>query len=71
MGSEKIPPNDDLDPLDNEWDPLQESREWSAAETELACFSLARRKGKRLVKIINTTRKVLPIICIFEDYTDE
>jgi hypothetical protein len=47
-----------------------DTRDWSAAVTELACFALARRKGKRLVKIINTKKSSMPIICIFEDYPE-
>ena len=53
---------------DNDFDPVTDPRDWSAASTELACFALARRKGKKLVKIIKTDDKFLPIICIFEDY---
>ncbi|MHC5613344.1 MAG: hypothetical protein ACYTXA_20675 [Nostoc sp.] len=33
-----------------EFDPVTDPRDWSAAETELACFALARSKGKRLVQ---------------------
>ncbi|MHC5609840.1 MAG: hypothetical protein ACYTXA_02075 [Nostoc sp.] len=45
---------DDFDRSQNEWDAVAETRQWSSAATELNCFALARRKGKRLVKIINT-----------------
>ena len=31
------------------WNPLTETKEWSAAATELACFALARMKDKDLV----------------------
>ncbi|WP_375509690.1 hypothetical protein [uncultured Nostoc sp.] len=55
-------------PDQEEFDPITDERDWSAAETELACFALARRKGKRLVKIINTKKPPMPFICIFEDY---
>jgi hypothetical protein len=48
----------------------QKQSYWSAAVTELACFALARSKGKRLVKIINTKKPPMPIICIFEDYPE-
>jgi hypothetical protein len=57
-------PND----FDEPFDPVTDPRDWSAAETELACFALAKRKGKRLVKIINTKKPPMPFICIFEDY---
>ncbi len=49
------------------WNPLTETREWSAAATELACFALARMKNKDLVEIIDTKRGILRFICIFKD----
>ncbi|MDF5725547.1 MAG: hypothetical protein PUP91_34885 [Rhizonema sp. PD37] len=51
------------------FDPVTDPRDWSAAETELACFALARSKGKQLVKIINTKKPPLQFICIFKDYS--
>ncbi|MBD2300991.1 MULTISPECIES: hypothetical protein [Nostocales] len=54
-------------PEEEKFDPATDNRDWSAAATELACFALARSKGKRLVKIINTGNEPLPFICIFED----
>jgi hypothetical protein len=33
---------------------------WSAVATELACFALARKKGKRLMKIIDTKKLPMP-----------
>ncbi|OCQ98719.1 hypothetical protein BCD64_21930 [Nostoc sp. MBR 210] len=54
-------------PEEEKFDPATDNRDWSAAATELACFALARSKGKRLVKIINTGNESLPFICIFED----
>ncbi|MEH2377678.1 MAG: hypothetical protein V7K27_02060 [Nostoc sp.] len=59
---------DDFEQSQNEWDAVAETRQWSSAATELNCFALARRKGKRLVKIINPKVEPFPIICIFEDY---
>ncbi|MEH2363596.1 MAG: hypothetical protein V7K58_28540 [Nostoc sp.] len=44
--------NDDTQPENSDqekFDPVTDERDWSAAETELACFALARSKGKRLV----------------------
>lgn len=49
------------------WNPLPETRERSAAATELACFALARMKGEDLVEIIDTKRGILQFICIFKD----
>ncbi|MUG93331.1 hypothetical protein F7734_13195 [Scytonema sp. UIC 10036] len=62
---------DDIERSDGEnWDWKTETREWSAAETELACFALARRKGKQLIKIINTKKPPMQFICIFKDYPE-
>ncbi|MBD2497853.1 hypothetical protein [Nostoc sp. FACHB-280] len=57
-------------PEAEKFDPATDNSDWSAAATELACFALARSKGKRLVKIINTGNEPLPFICIFEDYPE-
>ena len=35
------------------------------------CIKLARLKGKRLVEVIDTEDDILPIVCIFEDITNE
>lgn len=59
-------------PEDSEqWSPVTETRDWAAAATEANCQKIAKRKGKQVVKIINTGRGVLPIICIFEDYPND
>jgi hypothetical protein len=55
---------------EEEFDPVTDPRDWSSAVTELACFALAKSKGKRLIKIINTKKPPMPIICIFEDYPE-
>lgn len=66
--TEENNPNNDEENLEGEnWNPLTETREWSAAVTELACFALARTKGKDLVKVIDTKRGILQFICIFKD----
>lgn len=66
MAEENQPNNQD----DEKFNPVNDPRDWSAATTELACFALARSKGKRLVKIINTKKPPMPFICIFEDYSE-
>ncbi|MEH2391237.1 MAG: hypothetical protein V7K21_06010 [Nostoc sp.] len=53
---------------EEEFDPVTYPRDWSAAETELACFALARSKGKRLVtaefKYLNhICRKGTALLC--------
>ncbi len=60
-------PDDNEDSEGENWNPLAETRDWSAAVTELACFSLARAKGKDLIEIIDTKRGLLRFICIFKD----
>lgn len=52
------------------FDPITDPRDWSASETELGCFALAKRKGKVLVKIINTKKPPMQFICIFKDYLE-
>jgi len=61
---------DQPDNQDEPFDPITDPRDWSAAETELACFALARSKGKQLVRIINTKKAPMRFICIFEDYPE-
>lgn len=59
---------DDIERSDDEnWDWETETREWSAAATELACFALARIKDKDLIEIIDTKRGLLRYVCIFRD----
>ena len=43
---------------EEEFDPVTDPRDWSAAETELACFALASRKGKRLGDVPITSLRV-------------
>ncbi|MBN3945542.1 MAG: hypothetical protein HWQ38_03215 [Nostoc sp. NMS7] len=61
----------DLKRSKGKFDPVTETRDWSAAASEERCKRLAKAKGKRLVEIIDTEDEPLPIICIFEDYPDE
>lgn len=64
-------PSDGVKLTKGKFDFVNDPRQWSAAATKSACFRLARRKGKRLVEIIETETSGLPIVCIFEDYPDE
>ncbi|MBD1929452.1 hypothetical protein H6F74_24880 [Trichocoleus sp. FACHB-90] len=67
----ETPKEDKPDESSKLWNPLTEQRDWAAAATEANCYKIAKRKGKRVVEIINTKRGILPIICIFEDYPDD
>jgi hypothetical protein len=60
-------PNDFEKSENENWDWQTETREWSAAATELACFAIARMKNKDLVEIIDTKRGILRFVCIFRD----
>ncbi|MDF5729344.1 MAG: hypothetical protein PUP92_15320 [Rhizonema sp. PD38] len=63
---------DDFKKSDGEnWDWQTETREWSSAVTELACFSLAKMKGKDLIEIIDTKRGILRYVCIFRDKNND
>ncbi|MFN6563050.1 MAG: hypothetical protein RMY28_025115 [Nostoc sp. ChiSLP01] len=56
---------------EEEFDPVTDPRDWSAAETELACFALARSKGKRLVRNHQYQKTAYAdYLCIFEDYSE-
>lgn len=47
--TEENDPDENEDSEGKNWNPIAETRDWSAAVTELACFSLARAKGKDLI----------------------
>jgi len=68
--TENNQPGGDEHSDEGRFDPATDPRQWSAAVNESACFELARSKGKRLVKIINTGQGIMPIVCIFEDYPE-
>ncbi|BDA66536.1 hypothetical protein CAL7716_007020 [Calothrix sp. PCC 7716] len=53
------------------FDFVNDPRQWSIATNEASCIKLARLKGKRLVEVIDTEDDILPIVCIFEDITNE
>ncbi|AFY85554.1 hypothetical protein [Oscillatoria acuminata] len=61
-------PENERDP---QWDLLKETREWSAATSEDLCKKIAKRKGKRLVEVIDTGQVPLRFVCILEDEPDE
>ena len=49
------------------FDPTTETRDWAIAASEEYCKRIARDTGRRLIEIIDTEDKPLPIVCIFED----
>ncbi|MBG1268109.1 hypothetical protein [Nostoc sp. WHI] len=53
------------------FDPIAETRDWSVAASEEYCKRIAKNTGRRLVEIIDTEDQPLPIVCIFEDYTND
>jgi hypothetical protein len=64
-------PSDGIKRSKGKFEPLKETRQWSAAVSEERCKRIARNTGKRLVEIIDTEDEPLPIVCIFEDYPDD
>lgn len=64
-------PNDGIERLEGDFDYLAEERFYLPAASEDRCKKLGRKFGKRLVKVVNTKKSPLPLICIFEDIEDE
>ncbi|MCC5670553.1 hypothetical protein LC653_43980 [Nostoc sp. CHAB 5784] len=63
--------NDNIKRSKGKFDPIAETRDWSVAVSEEYCRRIAKNTGRRLVEIIDTEDQPLPIVCIFEDYTDD
>ena len=59
--------NDRIKRSKSKFDPTTETRDWAIAASEEYCKRIARNTGRRLVEIIDTEDKPLPIVCIFED----
>jgi hypothetical protein len=53
------------------FDPINETRTWQVAASEYNCQRLAKNSGKRLIEVIYTDDKILPVVCIFEDEKNE
>jgi hypothetical protein len=64
-------PNDDIKRSKGTFDFVNDPRDWAAAATEANCKKLAKARSKRLIEIIDTEAPNLPIVCIFEDYSNE
>ncbi|RCJ26194.1 hypothetical protein A6770_26650 [Nostoc minutum NIES-26] len=64
-------PNDDIERVEEKFDPLAETRYWLPAASEQHCKRISRKRGIRLVKVVDTKIEPLPIICIFERHPDE
>ena len=62
---------DDIKRSKGNFDPVTETRDWQVAASEEYCRRIAKKTGRRLVEIIDTEDEPLPIVCIFEDYTDD
>lgn len=69
--SGKNQPNDGIERVEGDFDYLAEERYYLPGATEENCKRLGRRFGKRLVKVVDTKKEPLPLICIFEDIEDE
>lgn len=62
---------DDIKRSKGKFDAVKESRYWLPAASEERCKKLGKKRGLRLIEVIDTEAEVLPIICIFERYPDE
>jgi hypothetical protein len=51
------------------FDPVVETRDWSAAVNEEYCKRIAKNTNRRVVEVIDTEDELLPVICIFEGIT--
>jgi hypothetical protein len=51
----------------SQWNPLTELRDWKAVTNNQLCHKIAKKLGKRLVKIEQTGNPDLPYACIFEE----
>jgi hypothetical protein len=60
-------PDDGIKRSKGKFDPVKEARDWAIAASEENCKRIARNTGRRLIEIIDTEDKPLPIVCIFED----
>lgn len=63
--------NDGVERVEGDFDYLNEERYWLPADSEALCQKIGRKRGLRLVKVVNTKKNPLPIICIFEDLPDD
>ncbi len=64
-------PSDGIERVEGNFNYLEEERYWVSAASEEHCKRIGRKKGIQLVKVVNTKKEPLPIICIFEGYPDE
>jgi hypothetical protein len=69
--TEESQPNDNIERVEGDFDYLGEKRYWLPAASEERCIRIGRKRGLRLVKVVDTKAELLPIICIFEGYPDE
>ena len=63
-------PSDDIERVDGNFDYLAEERYYLPAASEERCRRIGKKLGKRLVKVVDTKKMPLPLICIFEDIED-
>lgn len=61
--------NDNIKRSKRKFDPVTETRDWSAAVSEEYCKRIAKNTNRRVVEVIDTEDELLPVICIFEDIT--
>ncbi|AFZ26080.1 hypothetical protein Cylst_3969 [Cylindrospermum stagnale PCC 7417] len=62
---------DNIKRSEGQFDAVAESRYWLPAASEEHCKKIGRKRGLKLVEVVDTKAEILPIICIFEGYPDE
>jgi hypothetical protein len=69
--TEKNQPDDGIERVEGDFNYLEETRYWLPGASEERCQRIAKKRGLRLVKVVNTKKEPLPIMCVFEEYPDE
>lgn len=69
--TEENQPDDGIERVEGDFDFIGEKRVWLPAASEERCRRIAGRYGLTLVKVVNTGKAPLQIICIFGELRDE
>lgn len=64
-------PDEGIERVEGDFNFVEERRVWLPAASEEHCRRIARRYGLTLVKVVNTKKYPLQIICIFGELRDE
>jgi hypothetical protein len=64
-------PNDGVKRSEGRFDPIEETRYWLPVTSEELCQKIARKRGLKLIEIVDTKMEPLPIICIYDNYPED